>query len=161
MEECTRLRSDVRLVTTTIKIEQSKIDQEVTSETIKEREEEQTEITESIKKEESSKKETEETKAVLEEKSTETKQIIVTEKQVLTKKKLELQKLQERTEFEIQQSIIQKRSAIIIMIAKEKELIKRLEVEEEKDADDDDENDEVKEVSVKIVERAKSCIKHV
>jgi hypothetical protein len=47
------------------------------------------------------------------------------------------------------------------MIAKEKELIKRLEVEEEKDADDDDEDDEVKEVSVKIVERAKSCIKHV
>jgi hypothetical protein len=47
------------------------------------------------------------------------------------------------------------------MIVKEKELITKLEVEEEKDADDDDDEDEVKVVSVKIVARAKSCIKHV
>lgn len=161
MEECTRLRSDVRLVTTTIKIEQSKIDEEVTKEAQKEKEEEETEIKESIKKEETQKKETEETKAILEEKSTETKQIIVTEKEVLTKKKLELQKLQERTEYEIQTSVIQKRAAILIMIQKEKELVKKLEAEEEKDADDDDDEDEVKVVSEKIVARAKTCVKKV
>jgi hypothetical protein len=92
----------------------------------------------------------------LESKATEGKQLIITEKITLTNKKLELTKLQEKTETEVSKAIVEKRKAVIVMIQKEKEMIEKINKEEEDDADEDDDEDEQKLVAEKITERAKT-----